>query len=123
MMILKALPTGFKANVEFQFRLSNAKRHQTLLTYRLDVCNMDVSFKETIFKKWFQSLLEYGNFMPHCPVSPDHYYLNGWKMEPSLVPLYLYPGDYRFTVYGFMGRYKTKTEDFIIELQADAVIS
>ncbi|XP_073841511.1 uncharacterized protein [Musca autumnalis] len=123
LLLIKSIRQGFKANVEIQLRLDNSKVHQKLFSYILNICDLVVSFKNTIFKKWFESLLKYGNFMQNCPVAADHYYVNGWKPESKLIPSYLYPGDYRIKGYGFMGKYRGKNENFVVEIEVDAVIS
>ncbi|XP_061401958.1 uncharacterized protein LOC133337767 [Musca vetustissima] len=123
MQLIKPLRQGLKANLEIQLRLTNSKMHQKLFSYILNICDLVVSFRSTIFKKWFESLLAYGNFMPNCPVAAGRYYVKGWKPDSKLIPSYLYPGDYRLKGYVFYGRYQGKKEDFVVDIEVDAVIS
>ncbi|KAI8123534.1 hypothetical protein CVS40_6002, partial [Lucilia cuprina] len=117
--LIRPLVTGLKANVDFQIRLENSKIYQTLFSYNIDVCSIVISYKDTLFKRWFKSLLKHSNFMQNCPIHEGHYYLNAWRMESSLIPTYLYPGDYRFKGYAYMGKLKNK-DNFILELTTDA---
>ncbi|XP_065362135.1 uncharacterized protein LOC135955705 [Calliphora vicina] len=121
--IIKLIDNGFKGHIEFQIRLEGSKHYQTLFSYTLDICNMVISFKNTIFKKWFRSFLKYGNFMQNCPVYSGHYYLNGWKLDPVLIPTYLYAGDYRIKGYGFYGKYKSKEEDFVLAVDLEITVT
>lgn len=117
--IIKTIQTGFKGYIEFQIRLNGSKIYQTLFSYTLDICNMVISLKDTIFKKWFKSFLKYGNFMQNCPVFAGHYYLRGWKLDPNLIPSYLYAGDYRIKGYGYYGKHRSKNEEFVVAVSLE----
>ncbi|XP_019894626.2 uncharacterized protein LOC109613899 [Musca domestica] len=121
--LLKLLRQGIKANAEVQLRLKNSKTHQKLFSSVLNVCELIVSLRSTIFKKWFESLLKFSNFMPNCPISAGHYYVHGWEPDATLIPSYLFAGDYRIKGYCFFGNYKKKNMEFIVEIEVDAVIS
>lgn len=122
-MVVKPLRQGFKANVEFKLRLNNSKTHQKLFNHVLDVCDMLVGLRKTIFRKWFESILKYSNFMQNCPIPEGHYHLRDWRPDASIIPAYLFAGDYRIRGYCFYGNYKKKNMEFLIDMEVDAVIS
>ncbi|XP_019894624.2 uncharacterized protein LOC109613897 [Musca domestica] len=123
MMLIKPLRQGFKTNAEVQLRLNNSRKHQKLFSYALNVCELVVSLRNSIFKRWFESLLKNGNFMQNCPVSVGHYYVHDWRPDASLIPSYLFAGDYRIKGYCFFGNYKKKNMEFVIDIEVDAIIS
>lgn len=123
MMLIKPLRQGFKTNAEVQLRLNNSRKHQKLISYALNVCELVVSLRNSIFKRWFESLLKNGNFMQNCPVSVGHYYVHGWRPDASLIPSYLFAGDYRIKGYCFFGNFKKKNMEFVIDIEVDAIIS
>ena len=51
--------------------------------------------------------------MQNCPITEGHYYLNSWRIEAQLMPIYLHPGDYLIKGYGFFGKYRSKREEFV----------
>lgn len=57
MTSIRILQTGYWGHVDFQIRLDGSKVYQTLFSYTMDICNMVLSIKDSIFKKWFRSLL------------------------------------------------------------------
>lgn len=61
--------------------------------------------------------------MQNCPIHEGHYYLKEWHMESSLIPSYLYPGDYRFTGYAYVVKPKTKEQDIFLDITVDSVIT
>ena len=111
--VVRSIQSGYRAHIEFCIRLKGSKKYQTLFAYNLDVCSMVIGYKDTLFRKWFRSLLKCGNFMQNCPIPEGHYYLNGWHIESELMPIYLHPGDYLVKGYGFFGKYRSKDEDFV----------
>lgn len=119
MTSIRILQTGYRGHVDFQIRLDGSKVYQTLFSYTMDICNMVLSIKDSIFKKWFRSLLKYGNFMQNCPVYSGYYYLRGWKLDGELMPMFLYAGDYRIKGYGFYGKYQSKNEDFVVAIDME----
>ena len=123
--LIRPIVNDFRASIEFQIRLQNSKKYQTLFGYNFDVCSMVIAFKDTMFKRLFKSLLKYSNFMQNCPVHEGHYYLHNYHLESGLIPTYLYPGDYRFRGRGYLVRTlknRTKLEDFVIAVTTEAVI-
>lgn len=116
---IRTLRRGYRAHTEIRIRLMDSKKYQTLFVYNLNVCGMVIGYKDTIFKKWFRSLLKSGNFMQNCPVPIGHYYLSNWQLESDLIPMYLYPSDYLIKFYGFYGKYRTKEEDFVADIEIE----
>ncbi|XP_023168130.1 uncharacterized protein LOC111597563 [Drosophila hydei] len=116
MIIRKPLTRGFKSHIDFSISLGKSKHYQSVFAHIIDVCGVVTAIKSNIFKSWFQSMLENGNFMYNCPVPEGHYFLRNWKLDSSLVPQYLYAGDYRISCHLFFGKLKTKHEDFVVDL-------
>ncbi|XP_030385962.1 uncharacterized protein LOC115632845 [Scaptodrosophila lebanonensis] len=114
--IIKPLSRGFRAHIEFQLSLGRSKKYQRVFAHVLDVCEVVTTIKNNIFKSWFQSMLQHGNFMYNCPVAKGHYFLHNWRLESRLVPTYLYAGDYRVKAHFFYGKHRSKLEDFIVDL-------
>lgn len=42
--------------------------------------------------------------------------MNDWKLDPQLVPHYLYADDYSVTYNSYFGKLKSKTEDFVFHI-------
>ncbi|EDW19668.2 uncharacterized protein Dmoj_GI13911 [Drosophila mojavensis] len=122
MMIRKPLTHGLKMRVDFSISLGKSKHYQSVFANIVDVCGVVSAIHNNIFKTWFQSMLEHGNFMYNCPVTEGHYFLRNWRMEAHMVPQYLYAGDYRVNCHMFFGKLKTKHEDFVVEMKIFALL-
>ncbi|KAH8370700.1 hypothetical protein KR093_004721, partial [Drosophila rubida] len=122
MITKKRFTRGFKVHVDFSISLGATKHYQSVFTHIMDTCGVVSAVKNNIFKAWFQSMLEHGNFMYNCPVIEGHYFLHNWKLAPQLIPQYLYAGDYRVTGHFFFGKFKTKTEQFVLDLTVFALL-
>lgn len=118
----KLLTRGFKVHVDFCLSLGNTKNYQSVFTHVMDTCGVVSAVKSNIFKTWFKTMLKHGNFMYNCPVPPGHYFLRNWKLDASLVPQYLYTGDYRVTGHFFYGKFKTSQEDFVLDMTVFALL-
>ncbi|XP_034122884.1 uncharacterized protein LOC117580437 [Drosophila guanche] len=113
---------GLKVLMDVQISLDKRKSYQRLFAYVLDICAVVSSVKSSMFKSWFQSILERGNFMTNCPVPPGHYFLHNWKLDSQLVPHYLMVGDYRVFCHFFYGKHKSIHEDFVLDMDIYAVM-
>ncbi|XP_043071278.1 uncharacterized protein LOC6556891 [Drosophila grimshawi] len=88
---------GFNVHVDFAINLVKTNNYQRVFAHTMDTCSVVSTVKKNIFKAWFQSMLDHGNFLYKCPVAEGHYYLRNWKLDPNLVPQYLHAGNYRVT--------------------------
>ncbi|XP_017860813.1 PREDICTED: uncharacterized protein LOC108612442 [Drosophila arizonae] len=122
MELLQPIQRGFKAHIDYQLRMPNARMFQTIFSHHVDVCATVNSVKGGIFKSWFKSMTEKSNFMLNCPVQVGTYYLRDWEMGSSLTHQFLHPGEYRGKVYLFYGKYKTKTEIRVLAITIDSVL-
>ncbi|XP_064545040.1 uncharacterized protein LOC135433039 [Drosophila montana] len=122
MMIKKPLTRGFKSHVDFSISLGKAKHYQRVFAHVLDTCGIVSALQNNIFKTWFKSMLNHGNFMLNCPVPEGHYFLRNWKLDSQLVPQYLYAGDYRVSSHFFFGKLKTKQEEFVLDMTIFAIL-
>ncbi|KAH8261060.1 hypothetical protein KR044_002810, partial [Drosophila immigrans] len=123
MVLLKPILRGFKVHIDYQLRMANAKNYQSIFSRHVDVCGMVSAVKDGLLKSWFKSMSKYGNFMANCPVEVGHYYLRDWRMGSSMMHKFLYPGDYRSQINFFYGKYHTKTEDRVLSILVESVIS
>ncbi|XP_051860144.1 uncharacterized protein LOC117569367 [Drosophila albomicans] len=123
MVLLKPILRGFKVHIDYQLRMANAKSYQSIFSRHVDVCAMVSTVKDGLLKSWFKSMASHGNFMANCPVEVGHYYLHNWRMGSSMMHQFLYPGEYRSRVNFFYGKYKTKTEDRVLSIVMESLIS
>lgn len=122
MIMKKPLNRGFKSLVDFSISLGKAKHYQRVFAHVLDTCGIVSALQNNIFKTWFKSMLNHGNFMLNCPVPEGHYFLRNWKLDSQLVPQYLYAGDYRVSTHFFFGKLKTKQEEFVLDMTIFAIL-
>ncbi|XP_017840135.1 uncharacterized protein LOC108598031 [Drosophila busckii] len=121
MTLLRPIQRGFKAHVDYQLKLKNAKNFQSILSHLIDICSVVDNIKDGLFKNWFKSMLKHGNFKLNCPVDVGTYYLRNWRMGTS--HKFLYPGEYSGKINFFYGKYKTKTEEHVLSVTLASVIS
>ncbi|KAH8419566.1 hypothetical protein KR222_006572, partial [Zaprionus bogoriensis] len=122
MIIKEPLAQGFKVRLDFSISLGRAKNYQSVFSHIIDLCGVVSAVKSNIFKTWYKSMLDHGNFMNNCPVSEGHYFLHNWKLDPQLVPQYLFAGDYRVSSYFFFGKLKSKQEEFVLDMIVFALL-
>ncbi|XP_023036567.1 uncharacterized protein LOC111519522 [Drosophila willistoni] len=116
MITIRKLQRGIKVFIDFEISLGNSKNYQRVFAHIIDVCGIVSSVRNNIFKSWFESMLQHGNFMYNCPVTEGHYFLHDWKLDSRLVPHYLNVGDYRIKSHFFYGKQKSKHEDFVLDI-------
>lgn len=102
---------GFRVHVDIEMRLQNSKSYKNVFNYDMDICRVLKSLRNNIYRKWFQSILNNGNFSGKCPVPPNYYYLKGLKLETDLLPALMFSGEYRLQLIGYYGRLNTSSED------------
>lgn len=123
MNLKKPLLKGWQARLDFQIRAANSKSFQSIFSTTVDVCNIVNVYKNNLFKKWYNNLVKYGNFLRQCPLSTGRYYIRDWQFDNGLVPPFLTSGSYRMETYNFYGRFKSADEVFIMRFAADATIN
>lgn len=102
---------GFRIHVDIEIRLHNSKTYNNVFNYDMDICRVLKSLRNNIYRKWFLSILNNGNFSGKCPVQPSYYYLKGLKLETDLLPALMFSGEYRLQLIGYFGRLNTTSED------------
>lgn len=122
MILKKPLLKGWQARLDFQMRASSSKSYQSIFSTTVDVCNIVNAYKNNLFKKWYNNLLKYGNFLRQCPLTSGQYYIRNWQFDNSLVPPFLTSGSYRLEAYNFYGRFKKADEVFLMNFAADCTI-
>ncbi|XP_017019339.1 uncharacterized protein [Drosophila kikkawai] len=123
MHLNRPIQRGFKANLDIQLRLANAKNFQSVFNQKNDVCAMIASMKNSLFNIWFKDMTKNSNFMYNCPVEVGHYYMHSWRMRSSLTHKFLIPGEYRGLINFFYGKYKTKSYEEALSLSIDSILS
>lgn len=72
----------------------------------INTCRVASAVKSNIFKTWFVSIVKHGMYLQ----------MNDWKLDPQLVPHYLYADDLSVTYHSYFGKLKSKTEDFVLDI-------
>ncbi|KAH8360606.1 hypothetical protein KR200_009924 [Drosophila serrata] len=122
MMLVTTLRQGLKAHLSFEFRLSKGKPYQSVYQHDMNYCALIKGAQESIYRRWFTSMLKVGNFATSCPITRGYYYLHGWTIDGSIVPSFLYLGDYRIGGTFFYGRFKRQMENPLLECSVEAVL-
>ncbi|KAL7734578.1 hypothetical protein ACLKA6_010887 [Drosophila palustris] len=122
MVTIKPFTRGFKVNLDVSISLGKTKNYRNVFSHVVDTCGIVTAVKSNIFKSWFQSMVDHGNFKYTCPVAEGHYFLHNWKLDSQLIPHYLYAGDYRVTGHFFFGKLKSKQEEFVLDLTVLALL-
>ncbi|XP_039487368.1 uncharacterized protein LOC120449122 [Drosophila santomea] len=120
--LLQTLKAGFRAHVDVQLRLSNARNFQSLVQADTDYCELLSTLKDSLFRRWIKSVSKNSNFMENCPVPAGHYYLKGWHVDMGLVPSYLLSGDYLLSALVYYGKYRTKKQMFLVRCMVEATM-
>ncbi|XP_068148987.1 uncharacterized protein [Drosophila tropicalis] len=123
MYLNRQIQRGFKAHIDYQLRLANAKNFQTVFSHNTDVCAIVTSVRDSLFKSWFLDMSKHGNFMYSCPVEIGHYYMRNWRMGGSMTHRFLMPGEYRGKAFFFYGKYKAKSYDECLVMTIDAILT
>ncbi|KAH8286401.1 hypothetical protein KR054_008424, partial [Drosophila jambulina] len=121
-ILVTTLRQGLKAHLSFEFRLSKGKPYQSVYQHDMNYCALIKGAQESIYRRWFMSMLKVGNFATSCPISQGYYYLHGWTLDASIVPSFLYLGDYRIGGTFFYGRFKKQMENPLLECSVEAVL-
>lgn len=108
---------GFKIHLDIEMRLHNSKTYNNVFNYNIDICRVLKSLRNNIYRKWFLSILNNGNFSGKCPVLPGYYYLKGLKLDNDLFPAFMFSGEYRIHLIGYYGRLNKTSEDKFMHCQ------
>ncbi|XP_017019438.1 uncharacterized protein [Drosophila kikkawai] len=118
MILVSTLRQGLKA----QFCLSKGKPYQSVYQHDMNYCALIKGAQESIYRRWFTSMLKVGNFATSCPILKGYYYLHGWTLDATIVPSFLYLGDYRIGLTFLYGRFKKQMENPLLECSVEAVL-
>ncbi|KAH8322116.1 hypothetical protein KR059_003166, partial [Drosophila kikkawai] len=126
MYLRKPLVKGWRARLDFRLHVGNSKTFQSLFSTNIDhdmnYCALIKGAQESIYRRWFTSMLKVGNFATSCPILKGYYYLHGWTLDASIVPSFLYLGDYRIGLTFLYGRFKKQMENPLLECSVEAVL-
>ncbi|XP_034475902.1 uncharacterized protein LOC117782914 [Drosophila innubila] len=123
MFLLRALINGLKGHLSFEFRMAKTKSYQSVFQHDINYCGLLRGNQETIYRRWYLSMLRVGNFARSCPIEPGYYYLKGWNFNGNLVPSFLYLGDYRIGGSFYYGKYKKTNDKPLLECIIEAILS
>ncbi|XP_017134821.1 uncharacterized protein LOC108150986 [Drosophila miranda] len=123
MVVASTIQQGLKAHLGFEFRLAKGRPYQSIYQHDINYCAMIRGAQESIYRRWFTSMLKFGNFATSCPVGRGYYYLHGWTLDASYIPSFFYLGDYRISGRFFYGRFKKKEDNPMLECSVEAVLN
>ncbi|XP_026833494.1 uncharacterized protein LOC6544204 [Drosophila erecta] len=123
MTLVTTLRQGLKAHLGFEFRLAKGKPYQSVYQHDMNYCALIKESQDSIYGRWFTSMLKVGNFATSCPISEGYYYMHGWTLDGSNVPSFLYLGDYRIGGSFFYGRFRKQFYSPLLECSVEAVLS
>jgi len=112
--LLRDLVSGVTMDMEFLISMQNSNKYQKIFQYTLDMCNMLAQKRNNIFKKWFATFFDAGNFKTYCPVEPNVYYLRNYNYNTLYIPKFLYAGKYRVKFDMNQLRSNNKIRDFVV---------
>ncbi|EDW73240.1 uncharacterized protein Dwil_GK19262 [Drosophila willistoni] len=123
MKLIKQLPKGLKAHLSFEFRVTKGKAYQSVFQHDMNYCALIKGAQESLYRRWFTSMLKFGNFATSCPIAQGIYYMHGWALDGELIPSFLYLGDYRIGGTFFYGRYKKNFDNPLLECTVEAILN
>ncbi|EDV41364.2 uncharacterized protein Dana_GF10984 [Drosophila ananassae] len=123
MILVSTLPPGLKAHLSFEFRLSKSKPYQSVYQHDMNYCALIKGAQQSIYRRWFTSMLKVGNFATSCPIKQGYYYMHGWTLDANYVPSFFYVGDYRICGSFFYGRFKKNVINPMLECSVEAVLN
>ncbi|BFF96834.1 uncharacterized protein DMAD_05382 [Drosophila madeirensis] len=112
--LLRTLDKGITMDLGFFISLQKSREYKRIFQYSLDMCSILALKKSSMFKRWFSTLFEAGNFPRYCPVQPSQYYLKDYNYNTLFLPTFLYAGQYKVTFNMTQYQDKRKTRDFVI---------
>lgn len=122
MTLVKILTAGLKAHLSFEFRVSKSKSYQSIFQHDINYCVLLKGSQESLYRRWFLTMLKVGNFATSCPIQTGYYYLRDWHLNGNLIPSFLYLGDYRIGGSFFYGRYRKNSEKLLLECTVEAIL-
>ncbi|XP_017084263.2 uncharacterized protein LOC108116755 [Drosophila eugracilis] len=112
--LLRGLVQGVTMDIQFLLSLQNSNKFQRIFQYSLDMCNLLARRRYNIFKGWFATFFEAGNFKKYCPVEPNYYYLKDYNYNTLFLPKFLVQGKYRVKFNMNQLRNNDRIKDFIV---------
>ncbi|XP_017122851.1 uncharacterized protein LOC108143121 [Drosophila elegans] len=120
--LVTTLRQGLKMHLSFEFRPAKGKPYQSVYQHDMNYCAMIKGSQESIYRRWYTSMLKMGNLATSCPIKQGYYYLHGWTLDANYVPSFLYLGDYRIHGSLFYGKFKKQVEQPLLECSVEAVL-
>ncbi|XP_022219718.1 uncharacterized protein LOC111072280 [Drosophila obscura] len=121
--IISPLRQGVKTHLDFEFRLSKDRPYQIIFQNDINFCALIKGGRESLYRRWFKSMLKLGNFSTNCPIRRGYYYLHGWSPDGSQVPSFFLKGDYRISATLFYGSFKANDENPLLDIFIEAVLN
>lgn len=112
--LIRGLFPGVTMDIEFLINMQNSIKYQRIFQYSLDMCNMLAQRRNNMFKKWFSTFFNSGNFKKYCPVEPKFYYLKDYNYNTLFIPKFLYANKYRVKFDMTQLRNSDRIRDFVL---------
>ncbi|EDW19678.2 uncharacterized protein Dmoj_GI11392 [Drosophila mojavensis] len=116
--LIKQLQSGLRLSMDFSTRRIRSSSFTHFYEYSLDLCNMLSTQKNNIFKRWFSTFYNYGNFKRACPVPPNYYYLKNYRISELEVPPFLFAGLFRLEFQMIQSTAQSKKKDHIFSCES-----
>ncbi|XP_043865891.1 uncharacterized protein LOC122757546 [Drosophila mojavensis] len=120
--LIKQLQSGLRLSMDFSTRRIRSSSFTHFYEYSLDLCNMLSTQKNNIFKRWFSTFYNYGNFKRACPVPPNYYYLKNYRISELEVPPFLFAGLFRLEFQMIQSTAQSKKKDHIFSCEVEIEI-
>ncbi|XP_017042185.1 uncharacterized protein LOC108088748 [Drosophila ficusphila] len=120
--LLRDLVAGVMMDMDIFISLHNTDKYQKVFKYSLDMCNMLAQRRNNLFKKWFSTFFNAGNFKKYCPVEPNFYFLRNYNYNTLFMPRFLYASKYRVKFEMHQIRDIDRIRDFVVTCSFDIEI-
>ncbi|XP_023168129.2 uncharacterized protein LOC111597562 [Drosophila hydei] len=121
--VIRILAEGLKGHISFEVRMSKSKSYQRVFQHDINYCALLKGSQQTIYRRWYNSMMKTGNFARSCPIQPGYYYLQDWQLKEDLVPTFLYVGDYRIAGSFYYGKYYKRNDKLLVECIFEALLT
>ncbi|XP_030385961.1 uncharacterized protein LOC115632844 [Scaptodrosophila lebanonensis] len=122
MLLVRPLRMGLKGHVVFNFRLGKAQPYRNLFHHDFNYCAMLKGARDSMYGRFFTSMLKVGNFATSCPIGTGNYYLHDWALDSKLVPSFLQIGDYRIDGSFYYGNKKQHKDNTLLLCTVEAIL-
>ncbi|XP_017860806.1 PREDICTED: uncharacterized protein LOC108612436 [Drosophila arizonae] len=120
--LVGVLKEGLKGHLSFEVRQSKSTSYQSVFQHDINYCALLKGSQNSIYSRWYNSMLKTGNFARSCPIYPGYYYIQDWELKDDLVPTFLFFGDYRIAASFYYGKY-SKRNKLLVECLIEALLS